>query len=109
MIADVDIKDLEDYQEAAYGTAMPSALNRPYLFSGLAGEVGEVCSVYAKSVRDGVLDRTNLKKELGDVLWFVAVLSKDYGFTLSEVASANITKLKDRQARGTLSGNGDQR
>jgi hypothetical protein len=42
-------------------------------------------------------------------LWFVAVLSKDYGFTLSEVASANITKLKDRQARGTLSGNGDQR
>ena len=45
MIAEIDIKDLEDYQEAAYGTALPSVLNHPYLFSGLTGEIGEVCKM----------------------------------------------------------------
>jgi NTP pyrophosphatase (non-canonical NTP hydrolase) len=113
MISEVDLKDFDEYQNEAWGTALVTARNASYLFNGLSGEVGEVCSLYAKVVRDGVSDHQRyldqLKKELGDVLWFVAGLSKLYGFTLKEVAEANIEKLKSRQQRNTLKGSGNDR
>jgi NTP pyrophosphatase (non-canonical NTP hydrolase) len=116
MISEVDIQDmreLNDYQEAAWETTLDSARNSSYLFNGLAGEAGEVCSLFAKAIRDGVpsseVFADNLKKELGDVLWFVSGLAKTYGFTLQQVAEANIEKLNSRKARGTLKGSGNER
>jgi NTP pyrophosphatase (non-canonical NTP hydrolase) len=113
MISDVDIKDFDEYQNEAWGTALESARNAAYLYNGLSGEVGEVCSLYAKAIRDGVENHQRfaeqLKKELGDVLWFIAGLSKFHGLTLKEVAEANIEKLKSRQQRNTLKGSGDDR
>jgi NTP pyrophosphatase (non-canonical NTP hydrolase) len=47
--------------------------------------------------------------ELGDVLWYCAALAGDLGFTLGEVAEANISKLQSRKDRGTLQGSGDNR
>lgn len=91
--------------------ALPSALNDQYLSLGLVGEAGEVASLFAKAVRDSgkLVDRDNLKKELGDVLWFVAVLAQHYNMDMQDVAVANINKLRSRQARGTLQGSGDDR
>lgn len=116
MISEVDIKDMKDlngYQEAAWGTAMESARNSSYLYNGLAGEAGEVCSLYAKAIRDGISDPSkftaDLKKELGDVLWFVSGLAKMSGLTLQEIAEANIEKLYSRKQRGTIGGNGNDR
>jgi NTP pyrophosphatase (non-canonical NTP hydrolase) len=62
-------------------------------------------------VRDsgGLVNRDNLKKELGDVLWFVAVLAEHHGMDMQDVAVANINKLRSRQQRGTLQGSGDDR
>ena len=55
--------------------------------SGLCAETGEVADKIAKYYRgDGGLDEQGLKKELGDVLWFIAELSTHLGFNLSEVA-----------------------
>lgn len=76
----------------------------------LAGEAGEVAEKIGKSFRDGhELDREEVKKELGDVLWYVAALAKEFDLTLDEVMAANIDKLADRQVRGVLHGSGDNR
>jgi len=54
-------------------------------------------------------DRDELVKELGDVLWYVATLARYLGTTLDDVASLNVAKLTDRQARNLIQGEGDNR
>jgi len=56
-----------------------------------------------------LLDRADLKKELGDVLWYIAVLADHLGIKLEDVMSTNVAKLADRQQRGVLQGKGDNR
>lgn len=58
---------------------------------------------------EGLVNRDSLKKELGDVLWFVAVLAEFYNMDMQDVAIANINKLRSRQERGKLQGSGDER
>jgi NTP pyrophosphatase (non-canonical NTP hydrolase) len=50
-----------------------------------------------------------LVSELGDVLWYVAMIAKELNVSLNEVALNNISKLKDRQQRDVISGDGDNR
>lgn len=81
---------------------------------GLVGEAGEVAEKYKKIIRDkeGIIseeDRLELVKELGDVLWYVAVLSEYLGSTFNEVAAGNLAKLADRNARGVIQSKGDNR
>jgi NTP pyrophosphatase (non-canonical NTP hydrolase) len=81
---------------------------------GLADEAGEVQSIFKKWIRDqdadpAKLDRDNVKKELGDVLWYIAVIAHDLNIPLSDIAEYNIQKLASRKARNTLSGSGDDR
>ena len=101
---------LNDYQAEAQSVRLPSA-NSDYALLGLCGEVGEIYSLFAKAVRDGrKFDHDqNVKKELGDVLWFVSAIAADHGLTLEDVARSNILKLVDRKDRGTLQGSGDNR
>ncbi|MEO1477765.1 MAG: nucleoside triphosphate pyrophosphohydrolase family protein [Bacteroidota bacterium] len=64
---------------------------------GLAGEAGEVADLIKKQIyHQHGLDREALKKELGDVLWYVAALCSDLGLSLDEVMRANIEKLNAR-------------
>lgn len=81
---------------------------------GLVGEAGEVAEKYKKIIRDkgGVVsdaDKAELIKELGDVMWYVAVLADYLGVSLEEVAATNLDKLTSRKARGTQHGSGDNR
>lgn len=104
--------EMNDYQVAAKMTAVyrENPANRIiYPALGLAGETGEVVEKVKKYVRDMVLDRDAVKRELGDVLWYIAALAGDLGFTLEEVAQSNIDKLADRKARNVLQGSGDYR
>jgi NTP pyrophosphatase (non-canonical NTP hydrolase) len=100
---------IEEYQNKAWETALETAKNPAYMVSNLASEAGEVAGKYAKWVRDGILDEEGLQKEMGDVLWQVAGLATVMGWSLSDLASKNLQKLADRQARMTLSGSGDDR
>jgi NTP pyrophosphatase (non-canonical NTP hydrolase) len=52
---------------------------------------------------------SDLKKELGDVMWQVAAVAADHGFTLSDVCQHNLQKLWGRKDNGTLQGQGDNR
>lgn len=68
---------------------------------GLAGEAGEVCDYMKKVIGHGhPMEPNKLKKELGDVLWYVSALATTFGMTLEEVAEANIEKLKIRYPQG---------
>ena len=102
---------LDTYQQQAAKTAVyPEDKAVQYLITGLAGEIGELASLFAKHWRgDGNLKFPHAAAELGDVLWFVAMLAHELGYDLSEVAQNNLNKLADRANRGKLKGNGDNR
>ena len=105
--------NLNKYQEEAVKTAIYSHIII-YPALGLAGEAGECCEHVKKVLRDndGIFDderREELKKEVGDTLWYIANLANDLGYTLEEIAQTNLEKLKSRQERGVLKGSGDNR
>jgi NTP pyrophosphatase (non-canonical NTP hydrolase) len=54
-------------------------------------------------------DSAGLSKELGDVAWYLARLSDELGFKLSDILSVNVAKLEDRKTRGVVHGSGDSR
>ncbi|MFF5078116.1 nucleoside triphosphate pyrophosphohydrolase family protein [Actinoplanes sp. NPDC000266] len=108
--------NLDDYQKAALRTAAPRDKHNEvfHLLLGLVGETGEIAEKAKKVVRDhgsdfSRWDTEDLRKELGDALWYLAVLADHFGLTLNEVAAANIAKLADRSRRGVLGGSGDNR
>ena len=108
------VTNLDEYQSRAVMTALSSAMDLNYLAPGLAAEAGEVAGKWAKAVRDneGILTnekREELLKEVGDTLWFLALICELLSDDLSNVASNNIDKLFDRQKRGVLGGSGDNR
>ena len=68
---------------------------------GITGEAGEVADNVKKHLGHGHdLNREELIKELGDVLWYVAELSTLLGEPMSEIAERNIRKLKKRYPEG---------
>ncbi|NHN55285.1 nucleoside triphosphate pyrophosphohydrolase family protein [Calidifontibacter sp. DB0510] len=108
--------ELNDYQQAALRTAAPRDKHNEvfHLLLGLVGETGEIAEKAKKIVRDRdsdftAWDRADLTKELGDTLWYVAVIADHFGIPLEEVGSVNIAKLADRQQRAVLGGSGDNR
>lgn len=102
--------NFNEYQNAAMGFRLETA-TPAYAMYNLGSEAGEVLGVVAKALRDGrTFDyEQKLKKELGDVMWHVAAIAIDNGFTLEDVAMSNIAKLSQRKATGNIQGSGDDR
>ncbi len=105
----------KDYQNIIAETAVfPKEIGLTYCTMGLCGEAGEVAEKMKKLFRDegGVVSpqfRYDIRKELGDVMWYVTALSNELGFTLEEVMEYNYNKLMLRRATNTLHGSGDNR
>ena len=97
---------LEAYQWKARKTAVfPPEQAIPYLALGLNGEAGEVAEILKKVIRgkrDLPSQRDALISELGDVLWYVALLADQLGVNLTDVAARNLEKLEARQVEGRL-------
>jgi NTP pyrophosphatase (non-canonical NTP hydrolase) len=101
--------NFDDYQKLAISTAIyPEEYKIIYPALGLCGESGEVAEKIKKHIRDGK-SLNGLKKELGDVLWYIAALAEDLDISLQDVAELNIQKLSDRKERNVISGDGDNR
>jgi NTP pyrophosphatase (non-canonical NTP hydrolase) len=116
--------ELNKYQSEAMTTCTASSHNLVYMLNGLTAEVGEVNDKVAKAVRKELITINNnqmelndpcfelidgLRKEIGDVLWFVAGLCDTLDWSLEQIAQENLAKLKSRQERGVIIGNGDER
>ncbi len=123
---------LNEYQQKAMTTCMESCDNYSYMMLNLVGEVGELASKVAKDIRKSeasiyanrlILCKENfdeellseckqrklqeLKLEAGDILWQLSGLCHVMGWTLEDVAQANLDKLAARKQAGTIDGNGD--
>lgn len=107
------------YQEQALKTAIyPKELGVLYTVLGLAGECGEVSGKCSKLIRDNKItdmttltdeQRTMLRDELVDCVWFIAAALHELGFKFGDAAQANLDKLASRAQRGKISGSGDTR
>ena len=93
-----------EYQELALTTLNPELSRRDVLINGvmgLCGEAGETIDLVKKYLHQGhTLDRDGLKKELGDIAWYLAETAWALGFSLEEVLEANLEKLKARYPEG---------
>jgi len=110
--------DFKEYQKLASRTAAfndNSAVSPlVYLALGVAGESGEVVEKIKKIVRNdgGKVSsekKEELKKELGDVLWYLSQMAQVLGYNFEEVAKTNIEKLASRKNRGVICSEGDNR
>lgn len=116
----------EEYQQRAAGTAIYPRVfveredgslqeaNFIYPALGLGGECGESLEKIKKLIRDkrGVVDdasRDAIAKELGDQLWYIAAVAKEFNLSMDYIAQANLNKLAARKERGVLGGSGDNR
>jgi len=111
-----EIMTAEFYEMKAGQTAIfPKDKALEYLALGLTSEAGEVAGKVKKLIRDGAdMEGYELKKiaiasEIGDVLWYCAMMAKEVGVPLNEIMKENLKKLHSRKERGTLSGSGDNR
>lgn len=94
-----DIETLNQYQVEALRTIGSGDL--PLLALGVAGEAGEIADLVKKELGHGhPRDAEKMAKEIGDVLWYLAALANEYGYSLSAIATMNIAKLKARYPQG---------
>ena len=88
------------YQREAFKTANKSLSDRDMLANGvigLAGESGEIAEIVKKHLYQGHdFDKNSIKKEIGDVMWYVALICTSVGVDLGEILDANIAKLRER-------------
>ena len=109
------VSDLDMYQKVAKTTAIyPREQAIIYPTVGLTGEAGEVANKVKKIIRDGSDSKderlvSEIKSEIGDCLWYIAVLASDFDIKLSDIASTNLEKLANRKKNGTIHGSGDNR
>ncbi len=107
--------ELNEYQDRAMRTAIYETLPVVYPALGLAGEAGEVADKVKKTIRDKGGDfsdetvRTEIAKELGDVMWYLAAIARDLGYNLEEIAEMNLAKTRSRASRDAIHGSGDNR
>lgn len=108
-----------DYQRQAQLTAIYPEAGTKSIFAlmytalGLS-EAGEVQGKIKKLIRDknAVItpaDAKEIAKEIGDILWYCAMLSRELGVPFEEIAEENLQKLSSRKARGAIKGDGDNR
>lgn len=109
--------NFNDYQKRALTTVISEGNEFNDLLHwvlGINGESGEIAEKVKKIIRDksGQVsneDKHELGREIGDVLWYLAVFAHHLGFEFDDIADANLKKLADRQKRGRLQGSGDHR
>ena len=105
---------LTDYQDKAeVFAAYDEDQGIVYTALGLTSEAGEYAGKVKRIIRGDSIDPSELEdemvKELGDVLWYVAQAATELGVSLDYVAEENLRKLEDRQARGVIKDQGDNR
>ena len=114
IISEVITPDL--YENLAGQTAIfPKDKALEYLALGMTSEAGEVAGKVKKLIRDGEdvegfeMKKLAIASEIGDVLWYCAMMAKEVGVPLNDIMKENLKKLHGRKERGTLQGSGDER
>lgn len=95
---------LDEYEKAALRTTNAKLTEKERLLdaaAGLAEESGEILGFIRKHVyQSHPLQRDSLQIELGDALWCLAMVARTAGFSLEQIAAANVAKLRSRYPEG---------
>ena len=95
---------LDEYEKAATRTSNQKLSEKERMLdaaAGLAEESGEILGFVRKHVfQSHPLQRDSLAIELGDALWCLAMTAKSAGFSLEQIAEANVAKLQARYPEG---------
>ena len=92
-----------EYQELAARTINKDLNNvqqEAHALHGMVGEIGEIHSIYQKFYQGHGISEDHLKKELGDLLWFIAEYCTALGWDLEDIMQMNIDKLRARFPEG---------
>ena len=92
-----------EYQKLAARTINPKLTvseQESHALHGMVGEIGELHSLYQKKLQGHEFDPAHAKKELGDLLWFIAEYCTARNWSLDEVMQLNIDKLMARYPEG---------
>ena len=112
--------NFSEYQKESRSTARYPIIGESFVYPtlGLVGEAGELAEKVKKLFRDkdiqttkvvSVEDKEEIKKELGDVLWYLTQIATEFELDLNTIAEDNIAKLKSRLERNQIKGDGDNR
>jgi len=107
----------DEYQKQAPSTLVshPDPLmDKTIMVLGISGEASEIAEKWKKllAYREGVIteeDKTEMGKEIGDVLWYLTVFADMLDLKMEDIAATNVAKLASRKARNVLKGAGDNR
>lgn len=94
---------MNTYQGLAARTINPQLTfpeKEMHALHGMVGEIGEIHSIYQKCYQGHAIDEEHLKKEFGDLLWFIAEFCTNMNWNLDEIAQMNIDKLRARYPEG---------
>ena len=96
--------DMNEYQDLALRTANARLDDKQMLANwalGLSGEAGETADLIKKHLFHGhPLDKDKIKSELGDIMWYIATMSRSLGMDMNEIAEHNVDKLRARYPEG---------
>lgn len=67
---------------------------------GMAAELGELHGIYQKTYQGHEFDTEHVKKEIGDMLWFIAEYCTAWRWNLEDIMQLNIDKLRARYPDG---------
>ena len=95
--------NLEEYQELCKETSIKHEDKEKEIMTlglGISGEAGDVAGCIKKTVshKDGQM--SGVKENLGDTLWYIAMICNYYGWSLEEIMNENIAKLQKRYPEG---------
>ncbi len=91
------------YQQLAARTispAMSDAEKASHALHGMVSEIGELHGIYQKFYQGHEMDAEHIRRELGDLMWFIAEYCTANHWQLSDIMRTNIDKLKARYPEG---------
>tara|TARA_Y100000310_G_scaffold344805_1_gene459636 strand:+ start:936 stop:1274 length:339 start_codon:yes stop_codon:yes gene_type:complete len=95
--------NLKEYQECCKQTALKYDDKDKEIYNwglGIAGEAGDVASCIKKTVAHGNDQTSGIKENLGDTMWYIAMICNFYGWNLEDVLQENVQKLEKRFPEG---------
>lgn len=95
--------NLKEYQELCKKTAKTFNDKEKEILCwglGIAGEAGDVAGCIKKTIGHGNDQRLGIKENLGDTLWYMAMIANFFGWSLEDILQENIEKLQKRYSQG---------
>ncbi len=103
ILEEVSSGNLKEYQDACKMTAKKFNTPQEEILTwglGIAGEAGDVASCIKKTFAHDNDQREGIKENIGDGLWYTAMICNFFGWNLQEILDNNLKKLKARYPQG---------